>query len=86
MIFLILGEDAEKAFVKLRYRYVRAKRELKKNSRSGASSASVATYSRQKFSELSWMVKRYYIQDYPENFRGNTETTGIALGFIWSSL
>ena len=53
MIFLILGEDAEKAFVKLRYRYVRAKRELKKNSRSGASSASVATYSRQKFSELS---------------------------------
>ena len=20
------------------------------------------------------MVKRYYIQDYPENFRGNTET------------
>ena len=24
------------------------------------------------------MVKRYYIQDYPENFRGNTETS---LGF-----
>ena len=21
------------------------------------------------------MVKRYYIQDYPENFRGDTETT-----------
>ena len=33
------------------------------------------TYSRQKFSGLSWMVKRYYIQDYPENFRGDTETT-----------
>ena len=26
------------------------------------------TYSRQKFSGLSWMVKRYYIQDYPEYF------------------
>ena len=25
-----------------------------------------STYSRQKFSGLSWMVKRYYIQDYPE--------------------
>ena len=24
------------------------------------------------------MVKRYYIQDYPENFRGNTETRTIA--------
>ena len=41
MIFLILGEDAEKAFTKLRDRYVRAKTELKKKSRSGASSASV---------------------------------------------
>ena len=40
MIFLILAEDAGKAFVKLRDRYVRAKRELKKNSRSGVSSAS----------------------------------------------
>ena len=39
--FFILGEDAEKAFVKLRDRYVRAKRELKKKLRSGASSASV---------------------------------------------
>ena len=38
---MILGEDAEKAFVKLRDRYVRAKRELKKKLRSGASSASV---------------------------------------------
>ena len=27
------------------------------------------------------MVKRYYIQDYPENFRGNTETRTIAFGF-----
>ena len=26
------------------------------------------------------MVKRYYIQDYPENFRGNTETRS-SLGF-----
>ena len=33
------------------------------------------TYSQQKFSGLSWMVKRYYIQDYPEYFRGDTETT-----------
>ena len=41
MMFLILGQDAEKAFVKLRDRYVKAKRELKKKSRSGASSASV---------------------------------------------
>ena len=31
MIFLILGEDAEKAFVKLRDQCVRAKRELKKS-------------------------------------------------------
>ena len=41
MIVLILGEDAEKAFVKLRDRYVRAKRELKKKSGSGTSSVSV---------------------------------------------
>ena len=41
MIFLILGEDVEKAFLKLRNRYVIAKRELKKKSRSGASFASV---------------------------------------------
>ena len=35
----------------------------------------IPTHSQQKFSGLSWMVKRYYIQDYPENFRGDTETT-----------
>ena len=29
-----------------------------------------STYSRQKFSRLSWMIKRYYIQDYPE-YSGN---------------
>ena len=34
MIFLILGQVAEKAFVKLQDQYVRAKKELKKNSRS----------------------------------------------------
>ena len=28
------------------------------------------------------MVKRYYIQDYPENFRGNTETRTIASDFM----
>ena len=28
------------------------------------------------------MVKRYYIQDYPENLRGNTETRTIASDFI----
>ena len=44
------------------------------------------TYSRQKFSGLSWMVKRYYIQDYPEIFRGNTETRAIASDFIWPSI
>ena len=45
------------------------------------------TYSRQKFSGLSWMVKRYYIQDYPENFRGDTETTRTtALDFIRPSI
>ena len=32
-------------------------------------------YSRQKFSRLSWMVKRYYIRYYFENFRGDTERT-----------
>ena len=42
MIFLILGQVAEKAFVKLQDRYVRAKKELKKNSRSCASSASAS--------------------------------------------
>ena len=40
MIFLIL-EDAEKAFPKLRDRFVRAKREVKKKFRSDTSSASV---------------------------------------------
>ena len=29
------------------------------------------------------MVKRYYIQDYNKNFRGNTETRTIASDFIW---
>ena len=32
------------------------------------------------------MVKRYYIQDYRENFRGNTETSTIALDFVWPSM
>ena len=32
------------------------------------------------------MVKRYYIQDYPENFRGNTETRTIASDLIWPSI
>ena len=32
------------------------------------------------------MVKRYYIQDYPENFRGNTETRTIASDFIRPSI
>ena len=32
------------------------------------------------------MVKRYYIQDYPENFRGNTETKTIASDFIIASI
>ena len=40
------------------------------------------TYSRQKFSGLCWMVKRYYIQDYPENFKDNTKTRTIASDFI----
>ena len=32
------------------------------------------------------MVKRYYIQDYPENFRGHTETRTIASDFIRPSI
>ena len=32
------------------------------------------------------MVKRCYIHDYPENFRGNTETRTIASDFIWPSM
>ena len=32
------------------------------------------------------MVKRCYIQDYPENFRDNTETRTIASDFIWPSI
>ena len=32
------------------------------------------------------MVKRYYIQDYPENFRGNTEIRTIASDFIRPSI
>ena len=32
------------------------------------------------------MVKRCYIQDYPENFRANTETRTIASDFIWLSI
>ena len=46
----------------------------------------MSTYSRQKFSGLSWMVKRYYIQDYPESFRGNTETRTIASDLIRPSI
>ena len=46
----------------------------------------MSAYSLQKFSGLSWMVKRYYIQDYPEYFRGNTKTRTIASDFIWSSV
>ena len=32
------------------------------------------------------MVKRYYIQDYSENFRGNTETRTAASDFIRPSI
>ena len=32
------------------------------------------------------MVKRYYIQVYPENFRGNTETGTVASDFIRPSI
>ena len=32
------------------------------------------------------MVKHYYIQDYSENFRGNTETRTVASDFIRSSI
>ena len=32
------------------------------------------------------MVKRYYIQDYPENFGGNTETRTIASDIIRPSI
>ena len=35
---------------------------------------------------INRMVKRYYIQDYPESFRGNTETRTIASDFIWASI
>ena len=31
-------------------------------------------------------IFHYYIQDYPEYFRGNTETKTIALDFIWPSV
>ena len=41
MIFLILGEDAEKTFLKLQDRFVRAQRKVKKKRRSGTFSASV---------------------------------------------
>ena len=32
------------------------------------------------------MLKRYYIQDYSENFRGNTKTRTIASDFIRTSI
>ena len=32
------------------------------------------------------MVKRYYIQDYPESFRGDTETRTTASDFIRPSI
>ena len=43
-------------------------------------------YLRQEFSGLSWMVKRYYIQDCPGSFRGNTETRTITSDFIRPSI
>ena len=46
----------------------------------------ILTYSRQKFSGLSWMVKRCYIQDYSENFRGNTMTRTVVSDFIRPSI
>ena len=46
----------------------------------------ITTYSRQKFSGLSWMVKRYYVQDYLENFRNNTEIATVASDFIRPSI
>ena len=48
--------------------------------------AIVTTYSRQNFLGLSWMVKLYYIQNYPDNFRGNTVTRTITSDFIWLSI
>ena len=35
---------------------------------------------------MSRMVKHYYIQDYRENFRGNTDPRKVACGFIWPSM
>ena len=32
------------------------------------------------------MIKRHYIQDYSENFGGNTETRTVASGFIRPSI
>ena len=32
------------------------------------------------------MVKRYYIKNYPENFRSNTETRTVASDFIRPSI
>lgn len=32
------------------------------------------------------MVKGYYIQDHPENFRGSNETAAIASDLIWTSV
>ena len=32
------------------------------------------------------MVKLYYIQNYPDNFRGNTVTRTITSDFIWLSI
>ena len=46
----------------------------------------IPTYLRQKFSGLFWMVKPFYIQDYPENFRYNTKTRTITSDFIRTSI
>ena len=52
---------------------------------SNTCSCFMTTYSRQQYSGLSWMIKCYYIQDYPKYFKGNIETRTIASNFIWSS-
>ena len=57
MFSSILGDEAEKAFAKLRDRYVRAKRDLKKKSRSGTSSSAVNKIKEklESFKYLSWL-------------------------------
>ena len=69
MIFLILGEDAEKAFLKLHDRYVGTKRKLKKKMRSSTPSVDKLNERLESVKFLAWLNS--YAKPIPARYVGD---------------